>query len=165
VSDRRVSIATGAGSDPFDGAEPFDGADPNDPCDPNGDGVDPCTAAGVDPKDPCDGVDVCAGVDPCDGVDIVDGADTIGAPSPSDGNGVRPVSMAGGDSVDPVGGVGMVDGIGAAGECAGDAGARPSEFPLRLPNKRTIPQQFQAACFKFWSPGLRPPASSSGHQA
>src|SRR4029077_9839701 len=119
--------------------------------DPNGDGVDPCTAvdpcAGVDPKDPCDGADVCAGVDPCDGVDIVDGADTIGAPSPPDGTGVRPVSMASGDSVDPVGGVGMVDGIGAAGECAGDAGARPSEFPLRLPNKRTIPQQFQAACF------------------
>jgi hypothetical protein len=72
--------------------------------------------------------------------------------------------MASGDSVDPVGGVGMVDGIGAAGECAGDAGARPSEFPLRLPNKRTIPQQFQAACFKFPVASPSPGLSGSLHQ-
>jgi hypothetical protein len=93
-------------------------------------------------------------VDPWDGIDACEGADTIGAPNPSDGNGVRPVSMAGaGGSVDPVepvnpvDEVGMCDGIGAAGEYAGDAGARTSEFALRLPNKRTLPHRFQTTHF------------------
>src|SRR5262249_62038622 len=97
---------------------------------------------------------------------LVDGADTIAAPNPSDGNGVRPVSMAGaGGSVDPVGMVdpvgevvGMCEGIGAAGECAGDPGARPSEFALRLPNKRPLPPQVSIQMLHQF-PGLQ--ASSS----